>query len=73
MLSGQIDGAPVEQGLIAGMVRLLLAAGHDSTTSALGICLHYLAQNLEAQAQLRARIRPALLMQSRRSCVCGRR
>jgi len=54
MLSGQIDGAPVEQGLIAGMVRLLLAAGHDSTTSALGICLHYLAQNLEAQAQLRA-------------------
>jgi cytochrome P450 family 130 len=54
LLSSQIDGAPVDEGLIAGMVRLLLAAGHDSTTSALGICLHYLAQNPGAQAQLRA-------------------
>lgn len=54
MLSGQIDGAPVDEGLVAGMVRLLLAAGHDSTTSALGICLYYLARNPDSQAQLRA-------------------
>jgi len=53
-LRGQIDGVPVDEGLVAGMVRLLLAAGHDSTTSALGICLHHLARNPEAQAQLRA-------------------
>jgi cytochrome P450 family 130 len=54
MSSGQIDGAPVDEALVVGTVRLLLAAGHDSTTSALGICLHYLAQNQNAQARLRA-------------------
>jgi len=40
--------------LVAGVVRLLLAAGHDSTTSALSICLHYLARRPEDQARLRA-------------------
>jgi len=54
MLTGKIDGAPVDDRLVAGVVRLLLAAGHDSTTSALGICLHHLAQSPDAQAQLRA-------------------
>jgi cytochrome P450 family 130 len=40
--------------LVAGVVRLLLAAGHDSTTSALSICLHYLARNRDDQVRLRA-------------------
>ncbi len=40
--------------LVAGVMRLLLAAGHDSTTSALSICLHYLARNPRDQASLRA-------------------
>jgi cytochrome P450 len=55
MLAGAIDGAPVEEALVAGMIRLLLAAGHDSTTSALGICLRFLAEHADAQQQLRAR------------------
>lgn len=49
--------------LVAGVVRLLLAAGHDSTTSALSICLHYLARSPEDQARLRAdpaMLRPAI-------------
>jgi cytochrome P450 family 130 len=49
--------------LVAGVVRLLLAAGHDSTTSALSICLHYLARSPEDQARLRAepaKLRPAI-------------
>ena len=39
---------------IAGVVRLLLAAGHDSTTSAMGMTLHYLARTPADQARLRA-------------------
>ncbi len=49
--------------LVAGVVRLLLAAGHDSTTSALSICLHYLARSAEDQGRLRtdpAKLRPAI-------------
>jgi cytochrome P450 len=55
MLAGAIDGAPVDEALVAGMIRLLLAAGHDSTTSALGICLRFLAEHADAQQHLRAR------------------
>lgn len=40
--------------LVVGAMRLLLAAGHDSTTSALSICLHHLARSPEDQARLRA-------------------
>ncbi|CAN5278955.1 cytochrome P450 [soil metagenome] len=54
MLVGRIDDVPVDEDLIVGAVRLILAAGHDSTTSALGICLRYLAENGEAQSGLRA-------------------
>ena len=53
LLAGEIDGAPVDEDLIAGMVRLVLAAGHDSTTSAIGICVGYLAENPQVQEQLR--------------------
>jgi cytochrome P450 family 130 len=54
MLSATPDGVPIDPSLVAGMVRLLLAAGHDSTTSAMGICLRYLAENTAAQTHLRA-------------------
>ncbi|MEY2855229.1 MAG: hypothetical protein RL030_2361 [Pseudomonadota bacterium] len=54
LLAGQIDGKPVEESLVAGMLRLLLAAGHDSTTSAIGICLRYLAEHPQVQEKLRA-------------------
>lgn len=40
--------------LVVGVMRLLLAAGHNSTTSALSICLKYLARSSEDQARLRA-------------------
>jgi cytochrome P450 family 130 len=55
MLAGAIDAAPVDEALIAGTIRLLLAAGHDSTTSAVGICLRFLAEHLDAQQHLRAK------------------
>ncbi len=54
MLAAQMNDAPVSEHLIVGMLRLLVAAGHDSTTSALGICLRYLAEHADAQARLRA-------------------
>lgn len=43
----------------AGVVRLLVSAGHDSTSQALGICFYYLATHPALQAQLRAE--PALI------------
>jgi cytochrome P450 len=36
------------------VIRLLLAAGHDSTTSAVGMTLHYLARTPVDQSRLRA-------------------
>jgi cytochrome P450 family 130 len=53
MLSAQIDDEPIDLDLVVGTVRLLLGAGHDSTTSSLGICLHYLARNFIDQTTLR--------------------
>jgi cytochrome P450 len=62
-VSGQIDdrtdGQPLDPELIAGVIRLLLAAGHDSTTSAVGMTLHYLARTPADQDRLRAD--PALI------------
>jgi cytochrome P450 len=46
------DG-PMPEELAVGTVRLLIAAGHDSTTSAIGICLRFLAENPEVQQTLR--------------------
>jgi cytochrome P450 len=37
-----------------GVMRLLLSAGHDSTSLALGICIHYLATDPATQDELRA-------------------
>jgi cytochrome P450 family 130 len=54
MLRASIDGQALDPAIVVGTIRLLLAAGHDSTTSALAICLHYLAQNQEDQQTLRS-------------------
>jgi cytochrome P450 len=54
MLNGQVDGAPIGEEMAVGMVRLAVAAGHDSTTQAVGICIRYLATHPDAQAMLRA-------------------
>jgi cytochrome P450 len=59
MLAARVDGEPLDQELIVGVVRLLIAAGHDSTTSAVGITLHYLARNSADQQRLRSD--PALI------------
>lgn len=53
MLAARIDDAPVDEALIAGTIRLMLAAGHDSTTSALGACLRFVAEDLQLQQTLR--------------------
>jgi cytochrome P450 len=54
LLATRAAGQPLDPDLIAGVVRLLLAAGHDSTTSAVGMTLHYLARTPTDQARLRA-------------------
>lgn len=63
MLQGVVGGQPIDESLVVGCVRLLLAAGHDSTTQALGICAHYLAQRPALQQQLRENpglVKPAI-------------
>ena len=63
LLAGTKERGTEGEELVAGVIRLLLAAGHDSTTSAMSICLHYLARHPEDQARLRAEpalIRPAI-------------
>jgi cytochrome P450 len=54
MLAAHVAGEPLDEALIAGVVRLLIAAGHDSTTSAVGIALLYLARHAADQQRLRA-------------------
>jgi len=53
ILGGTLDGRPMPQEHAVGMVRLVLAAGHDSTSQSIGIVLHFLATHPEVQAQLR--------------------
>ncbi|MES2257134.1 MAG: cytochrome P450 [Pseudomonadota bacterium] len=59
LLHARPDGAAIEDDLIVGCVRLMVAAGHDSTSQALGICVHYLAVHTDLQTTLRAE--PALI------------
>ncbi|HEX8414678.1 MAG TPA: cytochrome P450, partial [Sphingomicrobium sp.] len=53
MAAAITDDGPITHELVVGVVRLILAAGHDSTTSALGICLGYVAEDAELQRVLR--------------------
>jgi cytochrome P450 len=54
ILAAQVAGQPISEETAAGMVRLLISAGHNSTTSALGNALLYLTEHAEIQQQLRA-------------------
>jgi cytochrome P450 len=53
-LAMEVDGLPLDDAMVAGMIRLFISAGHNSTTNALGNALLYLAQNPDAQASLRS-------------------
>jgi cytochrome P450 len=63
LLMAEIDGKPIERAQVIGIIRLLIAAGHHSTSRAVGICIHYLATHPTLQEELRAHptlIRPAI-------------
>jgi cytochrome P450 family 130 len=53
LVGGISEDGPITYDLIVGAIRLILAAGHDSTTSAVGICLQYVAENPDLQDVLR--------------------
>jgi cytochrome P450 len=53
IVGARIDEKPIDDETGAGMVRLLISAGHNSTTSGLGNALLYLAQHPEQQQHLR--------------------
>jgi cytochrome P450 len=55
ILAANIDGKPIDDEAAAGMLRLLISAGHNSTTSGLGNTLLYLARHAEDQQKLRAK------------------
>ncbi|SRR5579875_945328 len=59
LIAARIDGAALDDAQIVEVLRLLFVAGHNSTTSSLGICLLALARDREAQETLRGR--PAML------------
>ena len=59
LLAARCGGEEMDDDLIARTLRILISAGHNSTTSAIGNSLLYLAQHPEAQDRLRKD--PALL------------
>ena len=52
LLHGEVDGAPVEEGVVLGMAALVLIAGVDTTWSAIGSSLWHLATHPEDTARL---------------------
>jgi cytochrome P450 len=59
LISAEVAGRPLDPERIVALVRLLLSAGHNSTTSSLGIIFLHLARDPQAQRLLRQR--PALI------------
>jgi cytochrome P450 len=53
LLAARIGGAAMDDDLIARTLRILISAGHNSTTSAIGNSLLYLMEHPEAQDKLR--------------------
>lgn len=53
LLDATIDGVPLADRHVRGIVLLLLLAGIDTTWSAIGAALHYFAQHPQAVGQLR--------------------
>jgi cytochrome P450 len=52
LLQADIDGAPVEEGIVLGVAALLLIAGVDTTWSAIGSSLWHLATHDDDRARL---------------------
>lgn len=65
LVSCEVDGRPLDPERIVALVRLLLSAGHNSTTSSLGIVFLHLARDRQAQRMLRERpeLIPAAVME----------
>jgi cytochrome P450/ferredoxin-NADP reductase len=59
LIEAQIDGAPLNDAQVGDVLRLLLQAGHGTTSNGLGSIIAYLAGNPEDQRRLRAE--PALI------------
>jgi cytochrome P450 len=53
IVAAKIGDLPLDDETGAGIIRLLISAGHNSTTSGLGNALLYLAQHADAQQRLR--------------------
>jgi len=53
LLTEKINGQMISDETIIGILNLFLTAGHDSTTSSLGVLFNYIANNPDAQGQLR--------------------
>jgi cytochrome P450 len=54
LLSARPSGMPMDDGTVARALRLLISAGHNSTTSGIGNSLLRLAENSEDQGRLRS-------------------
>jgi cytochrome P450 len=54
LAAARIDGEPVDEDRLVGMLRLLLIAGIDTTWSAIGACLWHLAQHPDDRRRLAA-------------------
>jgi cytochrome P450 len=52
LLGAEVDGAPLDDGIVLGMAALVLIAGVDTTWSAIGSSLWYLARHPEDQKRL---------------------
>jgi cytochrome P450 len=52
LLGAEVDGAPLDDGIVLGMAALVLIAGVDTTWSAIGSSLWYLAGHPEDQQRL---------------------
>jgi cytochrome P450 len=59
LVTASVDGEPLSEELIVGMVMLVITAGHNTTTSALGNSVLALARDRPLQQRLRAE--PSLL------------
>jgi cytochrome P450 len=59
LVRAEIDGRPLDPERVVALIRLLLSAGHNSTTSSLGIVFLHLARDPGAQRMLRRQ--PALI------------
>ncbi|MGI5326945.1 cytochrome P450 [Actinomadura nitritigenes] len=55
LLHAEMNGRPLSEEAVVGVMRLLLSAGHNSTTSSLGICALHLARDPGLQDELRRR------------------